>query len=193
MTWALPLQGTSLHGAQSRALLMAAAIGPTAALAHALPGFLTPGGAMPLTNGGPNAWAIAAAIPGVAALPLTGLAMAITLGFVATLTATLLGRPIRDPLAAALLLALGVPALLPGSPLVDFAPALLIAIATIARREPDQPAILTLTAVALALAGLPTLGALATAAAITLLARPFLVSPANDNAPSLNPFRVYPA
>jgi hypothetical protein len=83
-----------------------------------------------MTRGAPNLWTLVMAIPPIAALPLTGLAVATTIGTGAALTARLSAQPLHGLALhrAALLVLIAMPTVMPGIPLTAFAPAALIAL-----------------------------------------------------------------
>jgi len=158
-----------------------------------------------LSMNAPNIWSIVQAIPLVGALPLTGLAIAAAVGASAWLIARFAHRPPSGDavIAAALLVTLVTVGLLPRMHeryffLADVL-ALALALARGDRRSwtiaglVQAGSMLALTGYLAGIAALPMLGALAMIAATWLVARPFLVSPANDNALPLNPLRAYPA
>lgn len=158
-----------------------------------------------LSMNAPNIWTIVQAIPFVGALPLTGLAMAAAVGAAAWLIARFAHRlPSGDQLiAAALLVTLVSVGLLPRMHeryffLADIL-ALALALARSDRRSwtiaglVQAGSMLALTGYLVGSPALPMLGAVAMIAATWLVARPLLVSPANDNGLPLNPFRSYPA
>jgi hypothetical protein len=182
-------------------LLAAAALLPVWRGGSRILGFFDVGPTSALSDHAPNLWVILQALPVVGALSLAGLAMAASVCAAFALAARWVSRPPHPDHAidAALLVALVMPGLLPGAHWTDFIPAGLCAIALAARRADStsmQIAVLTLTGVALSVAGYEVLtmfGAVAMITATVLVTRRFLVSPANDNGLPLNPFIVYPA
>jgi Gpi18-like mannosyltransferase len=158
-----------------------------------------------LSLNAPNIWAIAQALPMIGDLPLTGLAIAAAVGVSAGLIARFAWQPPdRDQLlAAALLVTLATVGLLPRMHeryffLADVL-ALGLAFARNDRRSWTIAGLVQLASFAglaayvSGLSGLAVIGALPMIAATWMVARPFLVSPANDNGLPLNPFRAYPA
>lgn len=178
----------------SRAPTLAAMLLPAWLAAAMLPGFFDVAHGLPLTAGGPNLWAVAAALPLLRDVPLTGLAMAAASGAAASLSAQI-GKcpPRRDAAwATALLAALALPALLPATGLSAFAPAVLLAVIDAWTRREDTVARWTIAGLLAAAIGVPAIGALAILRAAWLTARVAIVLPANDNASPLGPQRLYP-
>ena len=153
----------------------------------------------------PNVWAIIQALPGIADMPLAGLALAAAIGASAWLIAHFSWRPPYggNVIGAGLLVALIVPGLVPGMTEQSFFLADILALVlAVVCGEPRSWMICALVegGSALALAGHAAeidagaiLGAVPIIIATALMARQFLVSPANDNGLPLNPFRAYPA
>lgn len=153
----------------------------------------------------PNIWAIGQALPRIADMPLAGLALATAMGASAWLVAHFIWRPPAggDVIAAGLLVALIVPSLLPAMNERSFFIADIVALVLAVARGDRRSwtiCVLVETGSALALAGHAAkidagamLGAVPMIIATALIARQFLVSPANDNGLPLNPFRAYPA
>jgi len=153
----------------------------------------------------PNIWAIVQALPWLGALPLAGLAVTATVGASAWFTARFAWRPPAgsDVIASGVLLALIVASLMPGRDggsflMVDIL-ALMLAV-TRGDRWSWTVFALSATGSMLGIAGNLTdisacaiFGAVPVMAAAALIARQFLVSPANDNGLPLNPFHAYPA
>lgn len=181
--------------AASRGPLLAAMLAPGWAAGTRLPAFLDVAHDLPLGDGGPGLWTAAAALPGSGAWQLAGLAMALAIGVAAALLAHFAVRPPPRgrSAAAALLAALALPWLLPATASVDFAPALLLALADAVQRRNGANAGWVLAGLATAAAGLPVLGALAVGIAIWRTTRLVIVLPANDNVLPLGPCRLYPA
>lgn len=158
-----------------------------------------------LSMNAPNIWSIVQAIPFVGALPLTGLAIAAAVGAAAWLIARFAHRPPSGDalIAAALLVTLVSVGLLPRMHERYFFLADILALALALARGDRQSwivaalvqagSMLALTGYLAGISLLPMLGADAMIVATWLVARPFLVSPANDNGLPLNPFRAYPA
>lgn len=191
-TIALPHQPTPYWS--SRAPALAAMLLPTWLAAAMLPGFCDIARDLPLTAGGPNLWAVAAALPPIRDLPLTALATAAALGVAAALLAQVaICPPRRDRAwATALLATLALPGLLPASELIAFAPAALVALIDAWARRDDTIVRWTAAGLLAAAIGFPALGALAIVRATWLAARVAIVLPANDNASPLGPRRLYP-
>lgn len=158
-----------------------------------------------LAANAPNVWAIVQALPWLGKLPLAGLALTATVGASAWFIARFAWRPPSgsDVIAAGVLLALLAAGLMPGMNEGSFLEADILALMlAVMRGERRSWTILALIATGsmLGLAGDLTdiracaiLGALPMIAATALIAKQFLISPANDNGLPLNPFRAYPA
>jgi hypothetical protein len=158
-----------------------------------------------LSDNAPNLWAIAQALPFISEFPLAGLALAATAGAASWLVARFAWRTPagNDLVAAALLTALIIPGLLPGMGERAFLiPGILAMARAFMLGDRQSWTICALVEAGLALSllgdwvGIPTgaiVGAVPMIVATTLIARQFLVSPANDNGLPLNPFRAYPA
>ena len=158
-----------------------------------------------LSMNAPNVWAIVQALPWIGELPLTGLAIAAAVGASAWLIARFASRPPErtELVAAALLVTLVVVGLLPRMHERFFFMADVLAL-TLALARGDRRnwlvfvlvqsgSMLGLTAYLTGIEACAIVGAVPMIVATTLVARQFLVSPANDNGLPLNPFRAYPA
>jgi hypothetical protein len=158
-----------------------------------------------IATNAPNIWAIVQALPWIGELPLTGLALVAALGASAWFIAHFSWRtPMGgDVIAAGLMLALVTAGLLPGMNDESFLVAGILALMVAASRGDRRSWMIFVLIVAglmLALAGHLTgfaacaiVGAVPMIIATALIARQFLVSPANDNGLPLNLFRGYPA
>lgn len=169
-------------------------VAPSLALAMLLLRTFTVPGAVPgapelplpqdlaLSAGAPTVWAIAAAIPWLRDLPLTGLALTTALGVAAAYVAYVAARPPgpRALLDAALLCALVMPGVMPAIGTEGFWPACGLALLlAVDARSPARLHVAGLTLAGLALAPVP--GALAMIAATVLHARAVFGMAANDN------------
>ncbi|GGA54916.1 hypothetical protein [Sphingomonas psychrolutea] len=145
---------------------------------------------LPLSRGAPNLWVLAQALPGIGALPLTGLALAATVGAGAAYAAWFSVRKLYRHTVpdAALLCALVMAAVLPGADIAVLAVvdllALMLAMGT--RRDPARWRVagLALGGSTIALFATPDAAPLAAAVLVvaTLLqARAVLKPAANDN------------
>lgn len=145
-----------------------------------------------LSDGAPNAWAIAQALPWIGELPLTGLALAATIGAVAAFIAWFSVRPLhgRALVKAALLCALVTAGLAPWMTERAFLLADVLALGlalTLRGPLPLRTAALVLCGSLLALLGhyahsnLAAMAAVPMIAASVLLARAVLAPAANDN------------
>ncbi|HEX7849136.1 MAG TPA: hypothetical protein VF485_05315 [Sphingomonas sp.] len=153
----------------------------------------------------PNIWAIVLALPWIGELPLAGLAIAATLGASAWFIAHFAWRPPAgsEVIAAGLLSALVAAGLLPGMNHESFFMAGILALMLAVMRGGRWSWMifaLIATGSMLGLLGHFTdikacaiVGAVPMIVATVLIARRFLVSPANDNGLPLNLFRAYPA
>ena len=158
-----------------------------------------------LAANAPNVWAIVQALPWFGGLPLAGLALTATVGASAWFIARFASRPPSgsDVILAGVLLALVTAGLMPGMDDGSFLLADILALMlAVMRGDRWTWRIFALIAAGsmFGLAGDLTgikacaiLGAVPMIAATVLIARRFLVSPANDNGLPLNPFRAYPA
>lgn len=158
-----------------------------------------------LANNAPNAWSIVQALPWIGDLPLTGLALASAVGATVWLTARFAWRSPEgsDVIPAALLFALVLPGLLPGSDARSFVMADVLALGLAAMRGDrrswticalvESGSMLALVGDLSGIRAGAIAGAVPMIVATVLIARRFLVSPANDNGLPLNPFRAYPA
>lgn len=193
----VPLPGLAAARSATRRswlALMLVALIPGWAAAEAMSGFTTVG-AQPLSYEAPNIWSIVVRLPWLGTAPLAGLAMASAIGTAAWLAAHFSARPPRDTLAAALLIALALPELLPGMRPLDFVLAGVLGIAQAGRkRDRASVAIAAMIAggIALAFAGFAPLGAVPMMVATAMTAQRFLVSPANDNGSPLNLLAEFP-
>ncbi len=158
-----------------------------------------------IATNAPNVWAIVQALPWIGGLPLTGLAVTAVVGASAWFIARFAWRPPfgSDVIGAGLLIALVAAGLLPGMSEESFVMAdilaLMLAVMRGDRRSQTVFALIA-TGSMLGLVGDLTaikacaiVGAVPMIVATALIARQFLVSPANDNGLPLNPFRAYPA
>ena len=169
------------------------ALVPGWAIIRTMIGFTTVGDRA-LTAGAPNIWSVVAELPWIGDMPLAGLAAASAIGAAAWTAALFAVRPPRDVTAAALLLALIVPALLPGMAPQDFTLAgCLSLVLVIGERSRDNLSIagLVFLAFVLTLVDLASAGAVPMIAATVAIMRRFLVSPANDNGSPLYSVRPY--
>src|SRR3569623_644030 len=174
--------------------LMLVALIPGWSMARALSGFATIG-EQPLSYDAPNIWSVGVRLPGLSTAPLAGLAMAGASGTAVWLAAHFSARPPRDTLAAALLIALALPGLLPGMRPLDFVLAGVIGIAQAGReRNRASVALAALIAggIVHASADVAPLGAVPMIVATALIAQRFFVLPANDNGSPLNLLAEFP-
>src|SRR3569623_493523 len=193
----VPLPGLAAARSATRRTwlaLMLVALIPGWAMARAMSGFATIG-VQPLSYDAPNIWSVVVRLPWLSTAPLAGLAMAGAIGTAVRLAAHFSARPPRDTLAAALLIALALPGLLPGMRPLDFVLAGVLGIAQAGRkRDRASVAIAAMLAggIALAIADVAPLGAVPMIVATVLTTQRFLVSPANDNGSPLNLLAEFP-
>lgn len=168
---------------------------PGWAAARIVPGFFSVDAAPPLSDGAPNIWAIVQALPWIGGLPLAGLAMAMAIGAIAWLAAHFSVYPPcgEKLLPAALFVALVLPGLLPQMQPHDFVLAAELSLALSVRQRNATGASLVIGGWLLAISVSAPIGTVPIMVATVLIARPFLVSPANDNGLPLNIVTAYPA
>src|SRR3569623_2002984 len=171
----VPLPGLAAARSATRRTwlaLMLVALIPGWAMARAMSGFATIG-VQPLSYDAPNIWSVVVRLPWLSTAPRAGLAMAGAIGTAVWLAAHFSARPPRDTLAAALLIALALPGLLPGM-------------------RPLDNVLAGVLGIALAFADVAPLGAVPMIVATVLTTQRFLVSPANDNGSPLNLLAEFP-
>src|SRR3569623_2711005 len=173
---------------------MLVALIPGWAMARAMSGCATIG-VQPLSYDAPNIWAGVVRLPWRSTAPLAGLAMAGAIGTAVWLAAHFSARPPRDTLAAALMIALALPGLLPGMRPLDYVLAGVLGIAQ-AGRERNRASVASAAMIAggivLAFADVAPLGAVPMIVATALIAQRFFVLPANDNGSPLNLLAEFP-